>query len=388
MASFPADACSATELVAGADAALYAAKAPRQGPGGELHLGGARAAGAPVGPRRRGGVARPAAPADGARGEAQPPERRRPHRRHGRRRPRRPGRLRPRRRPPARRRRRRPRAGRRCAVRHRRRRHWPPSTAAASGRTVNAGDAVGEGGEPRVGACGAAGLRPPHDRRPRALPAAASTASPTSPCGSPSCSRPMPRRRSANARLLASQRRATAVAEALLGIATAASRETVGARGRAADRAGQPARSTGAASASVVVADGSGRRQRVLAAHGQPGGAVGRPGGRARLRPASTGVTVLRSRDLPAVSAEAARRHAHVATAPVHGGWLTVVVRPLPADDPRDDRRGRRTGRRSPSSTPSSWSAAPRRRGRRSAPPGADRSTSVWRRGRGRARTS
>ncbi len=82
---------------------------------------------------------------------------------------------------------------------------------------------------------------------------------------------------------------------------------------------------TGAASASVVVASGSGRRQRVLAAHGEPAArSVGLAAALA-CDPASTGVTVLRSRDLPAVSAEAVRRHAHVATAPIHGGRLAVV---------------------------------------------------------------
>jgi GAF domain-containing protein len=80
----------------------------------------------------------------------------------------------------------------------------------------------------------------------------------------------------------------------------------------------------------VVVAGGTGRHQRVLAAHGQPAArSVGLAAALA-CDPASTGVTVLRSRDLPAVSAEAARRHAHVATVPIHDGWLTVVCERFP----------------------------------------------------------
>ncbi len=202
------------------------------------------------------------------------------------------------------------------------------STAAASGRTVNAGDAVGEGGEaesvlavPLVYDRHTIGVlelsrRGEHRfsdlsvRLAELLAAHAATAL-------------------SNARLLASQRRATAVAEALLGIATAVSHET-SARAVAQRIAQVTCELTGAASASVVVASGTGRRQRVLAAHGQPAArSVGLAAAFA-CDGASTGVTVLRSRDLPAVSAEAVRRHGHVATVPIHGGRLAVVCDRFP----------------------------------------------------------
>ena len=79
-----------------------------------------------------------------------------------------------------------------------------------------------------------------------------------------------------------------------------------------------------------MIETGAGRRQRVLAAHGQ---AAARSVGLAAALacdPRTTGVTVQRSGDLPAVSAEAARRHRQVATAPIHGGRLTVVCDHIP----------------------------------------------------------
>jgi len=127
-----------------------------------------------------------------------------------------------------------------------------------------------------------------------------------------------------NAGLLASQRRATAVAEALLGIATAASREP---SSRAvAHRIVQVACTlTGAASASIIVDSATGHGQRVLAAHGLPAArSVGLAAALA-CDPGQPGVATIRSSDLPAVSAEAARRHARVATAPIHTGRLAVV---------------------------------------------------------------
>ena len=68
----------------------------------------------------------------------------------------------------------------------------------------------------------------------------------------------------------------------------------------------------------------------MLAAHGQPAArSVGLAAALA-CDAASTGVDRLRSGDLPAVSAEAARRHGHVATVPIHGGRLTVVCDRFP----------------------------------------------------------
>jgi GAF domain-containing protein len=132
-----------------------------------------------------------------------------------------------------------------------------------------------------------------------------------------------------NACLLAAERRATAVAEALLGIATAASREP-SSRAVAQRIVQAVCELTGAAAASIVVDTGAGRRRRVLAAHGNAAArSVGLAAALAGDR-RSTGVAVLRSADLPAVSAEAVRRHRHVATAPIHGGQLTVVADAFP----------------------------------------------------------
>jgi diguanylate cyclase (GGDEF)-like protein len=132
-----------------------------------------------------------------------------------------------------------------------------------------------------------------------------------------------------NARLMAAQRRATAVAEALLGIATAASSE-ISPRAVGQQIVRVVCELTGAASASIVVETGSGRRQRVLAAHGH---AAARSVGLAAALSCerrSTGIAVVRSDDLPAVSAEAVRRYGHVATAPIHGGRLAVVCDHFP----------------------------------------------------------
>ena len=202
------------------------------------------------------------------------------------------------------------------------------ATAAATGRTVNAGDAVGDEGEDEsvlavplaydrrtIGVLelsrrGANRFSDLSVRLAELLAAHAATAL-------------------MNARLLAAQRRATAVAEALLVIATAASCET------SSRAVGQRivevvCELTGAAAASIVIETGTGRRQRVLAAHGQAAArSVGLAAALACDR-RSTGVTVLRSGDLPAVSAEAARRHRQVATTPIHGGRLAVVCDHIP----------------------------------------------------------
>jgi hypothetical protein len=133
----------------------------------------------------------------------------------------------------------------------------------------------------------------------------------------------------ANARLLASQRRATGVAEALLGIATAASREP-SSRAVAHRIVEAACTLTGAASASIVVDAATGGGQRVLAAHGL---AAARSVGLAAALVADAnrpGVTTVRSSDLPAVSVEAARRHAQVATVPMHTGRLAVVCDRFP----------------------------------------------------------
>ncbi len=202
------------------------------------------------------------------------------------------------------------------------------AAAAASGRTVNAGDALGDDGEAEsvlavplaydrhtIGVLelsrhGANRFSDLAVRLAELLAAHAATAL-------------------SNARLLASQRRATAVAEALLGIATAASCEP-SSRAVAQRIVQVVCELTGAASASIVIETGAGRRQRVLAAHGQPAArSVGLAAALACDR-RSTGVAVIASGDLPAVSAEAARRHRHVAAASIHGGRLTVVCDRFP----------------------------------------------------------
>ncbi|HEY3765580.1 MAG TPA: sensor domain-containing diguanylate cyclase [Gaiellales bacterium] len=87
---------------------------------------------------------------------------------------------------------------------------------------------------------------------------------------------------------------------------------------------------TGAAGASIVVEPGQGRRHRVLAAQGTP--AARSVCLAAALAPdaGASGLAVLCSCDFPAVSAEAARRHADVATAPLGGHRLTVTREGFP----------------------------------------------------------
>jgi putative methionine-R-sulfoxide reductase with GAF domain len=123
-----------------------------------------------------------------------------------------------------------------------------------------------------------------------------------------------------NARLLAEERRAAATAEALLEIATAASREAspqVVAR-RVVAAAHRLAGATGAA---LVVERGG--RHRVLAACGDP---AARSVGLAVARgETALGVAVIATDDLPALpvsAAEAARVAAHVG---VHDGTLVVI---------------------------------------------------------------
>ena len=132
-----------------------------------------------------------------------------------------------------------------------------------------------------------------------------------------------------NARLLAAQRRATAVAEALLGIATAASCEP-SSRAVAQRIVQVVCELTGAASASIVVETGSGRRQRVLAAHGQPAARSVGLAAALVLRPAQHG---RHRRRQPRPARGERRGHApaqHVAAAPIHGGRLTVVCDRFP----------------------------------------------------------
>jgi diguanylate cyclase (GGDEF)-like protein len=123
-----------------------------------------------------------------------------------------------------------------------------------------------------------------------------------------------------NARLLAEERRAAATAEALLDIATAASREAspqvVARRVVAA-----ACRLAGAAGAALVVERNG--RHRVLAAYGD---SAARPVGLAVARgEAALGVAIVATDHLPALpvpASEAARVAAHVG---VHGGTLVVV---------------------------------------------------------------
>ena len=121
-----------------------------------------------------------------------------------------------------------------------------------------------------------------------------------------------------NARLFEAQRRSAAIAEALLGIATLSAHDptasTVAAHVAAAAR-----ELTGATGAAIV--DLSGQRNRVLAVDGDDGVrpialAVARTGA------GEHGVTVVDAAELPARPAESASR---VAVAGVHGGVLVVA---------------------------------------------------------------
>jgi len=122
---------------------------------------------------------------------------------------------------------------------------------------------------------------------------------------------------------LASLRLLGAVAHALPGIAAAAEEPTAP-RAVAARIAEAVCRVTGA-DAALVLDAGTGGRGRVLAARGsRHARSVALA---AALAPDGDpdGVTVVRSSDLPAVSADAAERHLHVVTAPLDGGRLAVV---------------------------------------------------------------
>jgi diguanylate cyclase (GGDEF)-like protein len=122
---------------------------------------------------------------------------------------------------------------------------------------------------------------------------------------------------------LASLRLLGAVAHALPGIAAAVEEPTTP-RAVAARIADAVCRATGA-DAALVLGPGRGGRERVLAARGsKPARSVALA---AALAPAAdpAGLAVVRSSDLPAVSADAARRHLHVVTAPLDGGRLAVV---------------------------------------------------------------
>ena len=122
---------------------------------------------------------------------------------------------------------------------------------------------------------------------------------------------------------LASLRLLGAVAHALPGIAAAAEMPTTP-RAVAARIVEAVCQATGA-DAALVVGPGPGGRERVIAARGSQ--AARSVALAAALAPDVdvAGVAVLRSGDLPAVSADAAGRHLHVVTAPLDGGRLAVV---------------------------------------------------------------
>jgi diguanylate cyclase (GGDEF)-like protein len=122
---------------------------------------------------------------------------------------------------------------------------------------------------------------------------------------------------------LASLRLLGAVAHALPGIAAAVEEPTTP-RAVAARIAEAVCRATGAEAALVLRPGGSGR-ERVLAARGSK--SARSVALAAALAPAADpdGLAVVRSSDLPAVSADAAGRHLHVVTAPLDGGRLAVV---------------------------------------------------------------
>jgi hypothetical protein len=122
---------------------------------------------------------------------------------------------------------------------------------------------------------------------------------------------------------LASLRLLGAVAHALPGIAAAAEEPTTP-RAVAARIAEAVCRATGA-DAALVLGPDRGGRERVLAARGsRHARSVALA---AALAPVSdpVGLAVLRSSDLPAVSADAGETHLHVVTAPLDGGRLAVV---------------------------------------------------------------
>jgi diguanylate cyclase (GGDEF)-like protein len=122
---------------------------------------------------------------------------------------------------------------------------------------------------------------------------------------------------------LASLRLLGAVAHALPAIAAAADRSSTP-RAVAARIAEEVCRATGAHAALVLDA-GTAGRGRVLAARGIRDARSLALAAALMSGSDAAGVTVVRSDDLPAVSADAAARDMHVVTAPLDGGRLAVV---------------------------------------------------------------
>jgi diguanylate cyclase (GGDEF)-like protein len=133
----------------------------------------------------------------------------------------------------------------------------------------------------------------------------------------------------AGARAVAAERRAARLADGLRLIAEAAIGET-SARTVAAAVVAAACDLPGAAAASIVADTGSGRRGRVLAAAGQASARSACLAAALAGDPQRAEVSVLRTADLPAVSAGAARRHALVAVVPIFGGRLAVVCDAFP----------------------------------------------------------
>jgi diguanylate cyclase (GGDEF)-like protein len=133
----------------------------------------------------------------------------------------------------------------------------------------------------------------------------------------------------AHAAEVATERRAAILADGLRRIAAAAIGET-SLRDAAAAIVAAACDLPGAAAASIVAETGSGRRGRVLAAAGQASARSACLAAALAADPPAGGVTVLRTANLPAVSAGAARRHALVAVAPIYGGRLAVVCDAFP----------------------------------------------------------
>ncbi|HEX5248668.1 MAG TPA: sensor domain-containing diguanylate cyclase [Gaiellales bacterium] len=120
---------------------------------------------------------------------------------------------------------------------------------------------------------------------------------------------------------LASLRLLGAVADVLPGIAAAAETSPQAVAARIAEAVVQAM----GADAAIVLGAGPGGRERVLAARGiRNARSVALA---AALAPPAdpTGLDVVRSNELPAVSADAAARHVHVVTAPLDEGRLAVV---------------------------------------------------------------
>jgi len=134
-----------------------------------------------------------------------------------------------------------------------------------------------------------------------------------------------------NARLLAAERRAAAVAQALLEIATRAAADPSPAR--VADLvAGTVLRLTGAAGVAVVVADPGDARQRILASRGESAvRSIALVASRAAE--GTDDVAVFELASLPAVSVDSATPSTHIAIAPLHAGTLVVLGDPPAAAD-------------------------------------------------------